>query len=101
VSSCGKQQEPSILLSQNRSTLLACLPVEELRSQIEQKHGGDCAKAAKTLESADDTAQAFESAQKTSRAAEGLLACTPSAPDAMMRFKDAVLCVLACARPRV
>ena len=99
MSSCGKQQEPSILLSQNRSTLLACL--EELRSQIEQKHGGDCAKAAKTLESADDTAQTFESAQKTSRAAEGLLVCTPSAPDAMMRFRDAVLCVLACARLRV
>ena len=54
MSNCGKQQEPSILLSQNRPTLLACL--EELRSQIEQKKNGDCAKVAKTLESADHSA---------------------------------------------
>jgi len=86
---CGKQQEQPVLLSQNRPILLACL--EELQSQIEQKHGGDCAKAAKTLESADETAQAFESAHRTSRAAEGLLACAPSAPDAMMRLRDATL----------
>ena len=92
---CGSQQEPSVLLrvSQNRPTLLACL--EELRSRIKQKHGGDCEKAAETLESADETAQAFESAHMTSRAAQGLLACAPSAPDAMMRLRNSTLCAAA------
>ena len=65
--------------------------MEELRSRIEHRHGGDCAKAAETLESADETAQAFESAHRTNRAAEELLACAPSAPDAMMRLRDATL----------
>jgi len=65
--------------------------LEDLRSRIEQEHGGDCAKAAETLESADETAQAFESAHKTRRAAEGLFACAPSVPDAMMRLRDATL----------
>ena len=45
---CGKQQEPSVLLSQKRLTLLACL--EELRNQIEQKHGVKCATAAEAWE---------------------------------------------------
>jgi len=47
---CGKQQEPSVLLSQKRLTLLACL--EELRNRIEQKHGVKCATAAEAWESA-------------------------------------------------
>jgi len=63
--SCGKQQELSVLLSQKQPTLLACL--EELRSRIEQKHGRECAKAVETLESADETAQAFESAHDYKR----------------------------------
>ena len=54
---------------------------EELRShwQIEERHGGDCVKAV----------QAFNSAQDTSTAAEGLLAS--SAPHVMMRLRDATL----------
>ena len=54
---------------------------EELRShwQIEERHSGDCVKAV----------QAFNSAQETSTAAEGLLAS--SAPHVMMRLRDATL----------
>jgi len=62
---------------QSRTTLCTCL--EELRSQIEERHGGDCVKAV----------QAFNSAQETSTAAEGLLAS--SAPHVMMLLRDATL----------
>jgi len=77
--SCGKPQEAPVLLTQSCTTLLACL--EELRNQIEQRHGGEFVK----------TVQACESAHKTSRVAEELLACAPSAPHAMMRLGDATL----------
>ena len=97
---CGKQQEPSVLLSHSLPTLLACL--EELRSLIkgdcakdeavQQKHCGDCAK------SADEAAQAFGFVHKTSRAAEGLFKCAPSVPDEMMRLRDATLCAAAASK---
>jgi len=62
--SCGKAQEAPVLLTQSRTTLLACL--EELHHQIEQRHGSECVKAV----------QACKSAHKTSRAAELFLACS-------------------------
>jgi len=72
----GTKKE-QVIITQSRITLCACL--EELRSRIEERHGGDCVKAV----------QAFNSAQETSTAAEGLLAS--SAPHVMMRLKDATL----------
>jgi len=53
--------------------------LEELRSHIKERHGGDCVKAV----------QAFNSVQETSTAAEGLLAS--SAPRVIMRLRDATL----------
>ena len=76
---CGRKQEPTVL-SQSHPTLLACL--EELRNRIEQKYSASCMKAAGALECADKTVS-------QSRAAKGLLACAPSATDAMMRLRDA------------
>jgi len=59
---CSKKQE-QVLITQSHTTLCACL--EELHSQIQERHSGDCVKAV----------QAFNSAQlqDTSTAAEGLL----------------------------
>ena len=51
--------------------------------RVEERHGGDCVKAV----------QAFNSAQETSTAAEGLLAS--SAPHVMMRPRNATLCAAA------
>ena len=73
---CGTKQE-QVLITQSRTTLCACL--EELRSRIEERHGGDCVKAV----------QAFKSAQETSTVAEGLFAS--SAPHVMMWLRDATL----------
>jgi len=47
---CGKAQEQLVLLTHSRTTLLACL--EELRNQIEQKHGVKYVTAAEALECA-------------------------------------------------
>ena len=66
-------------LTQSCATLLACF--EELRNRIKQRHGCECVKVV----------QAFESAHKTSRPAEELLACVPSAPHAMMQLRNATL----------
>jgi len=68
-----------VILTQSRTTLLACL--HELRNRIEQRHGSECVKAV----------QACKFAHTTSRAVEELLACAPSAPHAMMRLWDAML----------
>ena len=72
----GTKKE-QVIITQSRITLCACL--EELRSRIEERHGGDCVKAV----------QAFNSVQETSTAAEGLLAS--SAPRVIMRLRDATL----------
>mmetsp|Transcript_41971 Transcript_41971/g.61683 ORF Transcript_41971/g.61683 Transcript_41971/m.61683 type:complete len:298 (-) Transcript_41971:621-1514(-) len=73
---CGTKQE-QVIITQSCTTLCAC--VEELRSRIEERHGSDCVKAV----------QAFNSAQETSTAAEGLLAS--SAPHVMMWLSIATL----------
>ena len=51
---CGTKQE-QVIITQSRTTLCACL--EELCSQIEERHGGDCVKAVQAFNSAQEIGQ--------------------------------------------
>jgi len=66
-------------LSSSRTAVPRCL--QEVHNQIEHRHGSECVKAVHACDSANH--------DRTSGAAEGLLACAPSTPDAMMRLRGA------------
>lgn len=64
---CGKKSEPPVLLTNSRTTLLACL--QELRMRLEKRHGGACVAAAEAARAAEAKAQQEAQAEKGMRLA--------------------------------